>query len=476
MMPKTMVAAVGAMLLTSCLKKQAPSLPAGHFENMTEAEAEALMAEGPTVLAENAATAMVAISGELLLSGVGGFGRSDLALQILETGVELAVFLPPETQDVFADARFAEFANAARQYQGRIRSLPSTGYMPGVWARDWAPLQAVTPKGRQILLDFNYYPDRPTGDITPQTMAKASDKHARLSIPVYNEGGNFMSNSRGVCMMTSRVVDANQDQSMEVYVDKDGKIMRGDDGFVLSNLSDDKRRDPLGRRIKGNLFRAISGETKVRTDDRVLSVDDIKHYYQKYAGCKEVHVFPRMPEEGTGHIDMWAKFLSDDLILVNELSELQLKLPMAEAERDYAKIVKTYLDNMATKISGMGFQVVRIPMPLPQNRSWSEAASESTYHVVRSYSNSLLINRSGRQTAIVPRYEKARLTPGEVSGRGLSAEIQDYSDSDAIKDYEAAVEKAYNAAGYQVSWINADQLIAAGGAVHCVTMQFAFPL
>ena len=64
-----------------------------------------------------------------------------------------------------------------------------------------------------------------------------------------------MNNMRGECMMTTRVTDANAD-----------------------------------------VFKA---------GDMVLDAEDIKQYYGGFAGCAKTFIFPRMPTEGTGHIDMW---------------------------------------------------------------------------------------------------------------------------------------------------------------------------
>jgi agmatine/peptidylarginine deiminase len=465
------------LVLQACTAQTNDSKNKGHYEDMSKAEVEAILQKKPFVLAETEKTSFVSIGGSLVLSEKKqGFGRIDLALSILKAGSDLAIFAPPGTQDIFNDPLFAEFSEAARDYKAQIRTIPSRSNMPGVWARDWAPLQAVSPQGEQILLDFNYYPERPTGDVTPQILSEISPKNQRLSVPVYNEGGNFMSNSRGVCMMTTRVLDANKDNTQKVYVDKNGKVILGIDGYPISSLSNDRRRDLGGRRISASVYYDINDSIQVRSDDMILDEAMVKEYYQKYAGCKQVHIFPRMPEEGTGHIDMFAKFLSDDVILLNEISEAEIQKVQSTSEKVLAIQISQYLEKIALEMRELGFQVSRVPMPIPQLRKVYAVDSSYEYFVIRSYTNSLLVIREGSKVAIVPRYSKAELASDESNAFGKMAGVQEYTDSASIANYEIAVQKAYQDLGYSIDFITTDRLIANGGSVHCVTMQFSYPL
>ncbi|NRA65625.1 MAG: agmatine deiminase family protein [Pseudobacteriovorax sp.] len=123
-----------------------------------------------------------------------------------------------------------------------------------------------------------------------------------------------------------------------------------------------------------------------------------------------------------------------------------MTMPATSSNRALALQVQKYLNDRADEIAALGFDVVRVPMPSP---------IAGRLVVMRSYTNSLLANG----TAIVPRYVKPAL--------GLGT----YQDLELIEAYEADVTLAYEAAGYRVVFVNSDQLIAAGGAVHCVTMQ-----
>jgi agmatine/peptidylarginine deiminase len=258
-----------------------------------------------------------------------------------------------------------------------------------VWARDWAPLSAIgnpdsTNAGKTVMLDFNYYSARPGDDVTPRSI-EMSTQTPRVSVPVYNEGGNFMIAGDRHCMMSTRVSEAN------------------------------------------SRLRAKSGDT-------ILNDEEIKEYYKQYAGCREVTIFPRMPYEGTGHIDMWVKALDAKTLIVNRLDKAV----------DYsATQVQSYLNDRASELETMGYNVVRIPMPEPVLPNGA----------FRSYTNSLVLNG----TALVPVY---RVNP---NGR--------FTDMDRIADYEKEVAAAYTAAGYRFVPIESTDLIIMAGAVHCVTMQ-----
>jgi agmatine/peptidylarginine deiminase len=181
----------------------------------------------------------------------------------------------------------------------------------------------------------------------------------------------------------------------------------------------------------------------------ILDEDQIADYYEKFAGCSKVTIFPRMPYEGTGHIDMWSKFLDDDTVIVGEILPETRELAVREggAAAAFSGRIATYLDERSLDLEKLGYKVKRIPMPVPDD------------YAIRSYTNSLLING----VALVPRYS-------------LGFDIDNfsdysYSDGQLQSSYEAKVREAYESAGYTVKFLDSDELIAYGGAIHCVTMQ-----
>jgi agmatine/peptidylarginine deiminase len=73
--------------------------------------------------------------------------------------------------------------------------------------------------------------------------------------------------------------------------------------------------------------------------------------------------------------------------------------------------------------------------------------------LMRTYTNSVLVNG----TALVPRYEKNLLRESPYDGQ------------EHMVVYEQQTETLYRRYGYKVRFLNADDLILRGGALHCVT-------
>lgn len=370
----------------------------GHYENATASSVSKFQGQ-QFVIPEYSDSRGVILS----LPYVTGFNKASAIAEILKTSIKtLWIVVPQDFRGGAESSVFAELRRLAGSSFSKVVVVPQR--QPGsltIWARDWSPLTAKTPSGQSRLLDFNYYPNRQTDDFTAQSFVTALP-FERVSIPVYNEGGNFMSNSDGVCLMTTRVTDANKQKSFE--------------------------------------------------NDMILNAEEIKSYYAEYAGCTSVHIFPRIPYEGTGHIDMWAKFLDNDTVIVSEIRDEILNLPNStKTDRAKYKEIQTYLDARAEEITKLGYSVVRLPMPAPVFNGGA--------NMFRSYTNSLLVNG----TAFVPRY----LAPAK---EGLSVEGK-YIDSVYLGQYEEEVLQAYKNLGWSSKWVNSDDTIAIGGAIHCTSMQ-----
>lgn len=379
---KLLYASFTLTLLGACGSPVSSSQLKGHYENASPAATQAY--EGKQrVPPEYSPSDGLIVSQSLVTS----YGRQDIVKAAVDAGVKkIWVVVPKGSELTTADARFAGLRAVLGDDIEKVELIPQkqSGGLT-IWARDWSPLGALSADGSLRLLDLNYYPYRPTDDAASQAIAGFKGIE-RVSVPVYNEGGNFMINGQGDCLMTSRVTDANS------RVEQSG--------------------------------------------DMILDAAAIRSYYQKYAGCRSVHIFPRMPTERTGHIDMWAKFLDDDTVIVNQISEKALK-GLKGSELEFAKMIQEFLEERASDIEQLGFNVQRIPMPAPR-RGW-----------FRSYSNSTLLNG----TAVVPQYSTR------------------YSDAALIPGFEAEARRIYQNFGYKVVFIPSDELIEEGGAVHCVTMQ-----
>lgn len=398
----TLISGLG--LLFGCHQPSGRSGLQGHYEGRNEEQLKPF--DGmQTVIPEHAPSQGVVMS----LAMFTEHHLENMALELLRTGIKSLWVVVPLDYSPKSEARDLQqlyqlvgidkqkIKLIKPQYQGQLRE----------WARDWAPLTARIHSGPQNnklrLLDFNYYSDRPADDSIPTTLAGTMGLD-RVSVPVYNEGGNFMNNSRGDCLMTDRVLKAN-----------------------------DKVEIP---------------------GDMILTDTQVKDYYQRFAGCRRTVIFPSMPHEGTRHIDLWAKFLNDQTVIVNEISDDLLPLATYQPEAQKKTLdVKKYLDARAQDLHGMGYQVVRIPMPLP--------FFGPSFNLFRSYSNSLILNG----TVLIPQYRLPHMPEDGIDGQ--------YVDHTFIDQYEVAVNAAHKAAGLKVVMIPSDQLIAKGGAIHCTTMQIA---
>ena len=358
----------------------------GHYEESNASSMETFRGE-QTVPAEYAPTLGVIVSQPLLQS----FGREDIVKAIVDAGAKnVWIVVPRNSGESLQSSSFARLRQALGTNVNKVQLLSQKdGGGLTVWARDWSPLGALAKNGELRLLDLNYYPDRPADDATGRAFAGFQNV-SRVSVPVYNEGGNFMTNSRGDCLMTTRVTDANASASLP--------------------------------------------------GDLVLDAEDVRGYYQGFAGCRQLTIFPRMPTEKTGHIDMWGKFLNDDTVIVNQISDETLDTA-GGSERAFGQKIQAFLEARATDVEALGFNVVRIPMPLPR------------LGFFRSYTNSLLVNG----TAIIPEYSASS------------------SDASLVAGYQAEVQKTYSSLGYKTRFIPSDELIRNGGAVHCVTMQIPVP-
>lgn len=227
----------------------------------------------------------------------------------------------------------------------KIKVIPrSVASGRSLWIRDYAPLTTRhKDSGDIVLVDFNYMQSRQSDDAFPEDLARAF-KLKRIGLPLYNEGGNFMVNDNGDCLMTDRIIKLNakkQIDSDEIY-------------------------------------------------DRI----QIERMFKDYLGCKRVVIFPSMPHEATQHIDIWAKFLTNKKIVVSRMSQETVNTTDENSPfRQIAIDIKNYLDARIPELQALGFEVIEVPMPAPDTGEGL---------VIRSYTNSLLVHG----TAFVPIYKK----------------------------------------------------------------------
>jgi len=260
-----------------------------------------------------------------------------------------------------------------------ISSIPSECWqripapVNSVWARDYGPFGLSASQKKAALVDtiYRHYQYRRDDDAAPIAVGKAKN------LPVYQaqlilDGGNFMIDSYGNLFTTERTYIWNSNMSRE----KVDSILR--DTFKAKKI-----------------------------------------YVFEYAG------YPGEPEDGTGHIDMFMKLLSDHTVLISTADEEPFK-------SNGEKAISFFKNRTAP--DGLPYKVITV-------KGWTEKSGwgNSTWYT---YTNSLIVNN----TVIMPSYA------------GHEAD-------------DAKAEQAYKEGipGVLVARVNSDDSIVSGGSIHCVT-------
>lgn len=278
----------------------------------------------------------------------------------------------------------------------------TTGHSQNPWVRDYGPMSTRTASGAAFL-DFDYaQEDGDEADNYPSKIGQA------LGMPVVNtsiklDGGNLTCDFE-LCLVShyspAAITDDDEDDDEPSAVD-------------LTQAQLDALGQALGR---------------------------------------TVHAVGKLPYEATGHIDLWAKIVGPRKILVAELAATDLLQVYPQGAPGWVKKVKKFYDAEAAQLVELGFDVARMPSPVP------DKAFELPRF--RSYLNALQIGTR----MIVPRYVKDRQDDPESAP---------YIDAALLSSYEARAEQTLASLGFDVSWATSDYAILGDGAVHCHTLQIA---
>jgi agmatine/peptidylarginine deiminase len=164
-------------------------------------------------------------------------------------------------------------------------------------------------------------------------------------------------------------------------------------------------------------------------DENYYNYSQIADIFDEYTGCATFHMLDRLNVEYTGHIDMYFKPLDPGTILIGEYDD--------PGNNDYYTI-----EANAEEVGSLNssyqrpYRIRRIPQP--DVYGW--------YDVVRSYTNSLIVN------------DKILLPVYNTSLDDIAAQI-----------YEDLLP------GYTIHPIDCSNIIESGGAIHCITMGVADP-
>jgi agmatine deiminase len=162
------------------------------------------------------------------------------------------------------------------------------------------------------------------------------------------------------------------------------------------------------------------------------TVAEIDTIMRRFMGITRYIKMPTLPYDEIHHIDMHLKLLDEETLLVGQYPQGVSDGPQIEANLQY--ILSNY-----NSVFGTPYKVVRIPMP--PDASGAYPSNNGDY---RTYTNAVFVNR----TILLPAYQASH-------------------DSTAIQIWRNALP------GYRVKMINCNQIIAALGALHCITKEVA---
>lgn len=159
----------------------------------------------------------------------------------------------------------------------------------------------------------------------------------------------------------------------------------------------------------------------------VKSEAQIDTIMKNYMGISRYIKMPTLPYDGIHHIDMHMKLLDEQTLLVGQYPNGVADGPQIESNLQYV------LNNF-NSVFGTPYKVIRIPMP-PDGNWYPNNGGD-----YRTYTNSVIVNK----TVLVPVY------------------TQQY-DTTALRIYREAMP------GYRVIGLDCNDIIAASGAIHCIT-------
>jgi agmatine/peptidylarginine deiminase len=240
-----------------------------------------------------------------------------------------------------------------------------------IWIRDYGPISVRLPGGNFAFIDSEYCDDRPFDDSVPTNLAQyfgVPVLHSGLTL----DGGNFLTNGKGLCVMTDLIDE----------------------------------------------------------DNPKLNQAEIADRLNTYFGCKKIVVLHRLIGEETGHVDIFAKLISQDTILLGQYKEEQDPLNSFILDSNASQLGSVILED------NRSLSVIRIPM------------GSNDDGVFRNYANSLYLNG----TVIIPTYNTDR----ELNER-------------AIEIYKKALPQ-----GTRIVPVDASTIIEQEGAVHCITQSLKY--
>ena len=235
-----------------------------------------------------------------------------------------------------------------------------------VWIRDYGPMFVTGRRGYRAAVDLDYTVNGRSRDDNVPLVVGPKYGSAVLSAPLLADGGNLLGNGRGLVISTYRLLRDNQGRA----------------GAVRSAL-------------------------------------------QHLLGASQLVLLEPLDGEPTGHVDMFATFVAEDLVVVGSFDRRVDPVNAALLDRNAAKLARV--------VTSRGpLRVVRVPMPPPRAFLWP------------TYTNVVLFNGA----LLVPIYPQL-----DPVGRARAL---------------AVFHRVLPA--WDVIPVDASPLVGMGGALHCATL------
>ena len=228
-----------------------------------------------------------------------------IASQVLDSGAALAMLLEADS----SRSKFTRLlAKLADQHGERVEILDTVVDTP--WVRDWGPLQLR--RGAQSLwLDADYDDvERAADDQAPQWLAQRHTV-ALAELPWALDGGAFVSNGEGLCVLTFEYLDA-------------------------QGIAWDERD-------LGGLLEQL--------------------------GCRATALVPTLVAEQTKHADMIAQFISPTRMMLAQIVD-----DIGGHGEDAQRLQAAEL-GIRTAARSLGLELEVIPIPTPPTRRWQNPRS-----------------------------------------------------------------------------------------------------
>lgn len=228
-----------------------------------------------------------------------------IATQVLESGARLSMLLEVDSSRSKLSRLLGQLSRA---HQGRVDVLDTVVDTP--WVRDWGPLQLRRGE-RSLWLDADYDDaERIADDQAPQWLAQ-QHRVALAELPWALDGGAFVSNGAGLCVLTFEYIEAQG-------IDWDD----GDLGGLLDQL-----------------------------------------------GCRATALIPTLVAEQTKHADMIAQFVAPNRVMLAQIID-----DVGGRSEDAQRLDAAEL-GIRTAAHGLGFELEVIRVPTPPSRRWQNPRS-----------------------------------------------------------------------------------------------------